>query len=417
MKNFQNNLKKKIQEMRRKSNLFDEKINNLPFEETMKSTKEKNESRIQADTFTDKNESMQRTGIVIKKSDLFREETTAKSEIRLVYLMNDAVESFLVFVNAKMTGQYQADYEGELEAELSREDTENDSTYVLVVHQGDSVVTLFFEDLKVETHLYRYGDLGHFWVKGYEYLRQLEYRLAILHTKCEYLGADASSEEERRLAELVHFPPLNYACYPAVPEKYIVPMDDVWEPTEQAISIMEELAEEAKDRSLLRWLAFYRKHHGKGMSRLIAWMLHRVRHGTIVDLLMEKLMHVSECYPVRTYEIKGSKQKLSEAENDVADTGELKLSKVENNVQDTGDLKLSETEKTMVPEENPESYHKKLLVQATQRKAELEVQGKQVTLVREEPFTTAQDSVEYNIYLMIWQKKWGNRIVEVEHFA
>lgn len=392
--------------------IFPEKTDN-----ESESTKEKNESRIQADTFTDKNESMQRTGIVIKKSDLFREETTAKSEIRLVYLMNDAVESFLVFVNAKMTGQYQADYEGELEAELSREDTENDSTYVLVVHQGDSVVTLFFEDLKVETHLYRYGDLGHFWVKGYEYLRQLEYRLAILHTKCEYLGADASSEEERRLAELVHFPPLNYACYPAVPEKYIVPMDDVWEPTEQAISIMEELAEEAKDRSLLRWLAFYRKHHGKGMSRLIAWMLHRVRHGTIVDLLMEKLMHVSECYPVRTYEIKGSKQKLSEAENDVADTGELKLSKVENNVQDTGDLKLSETEKTMVPEENPESYHKKLLVQATQRKAELEVQGKQVTLVREEPFTTAQDSVEYNIYLMIWQKKWGNRIVEVEHFA
>ena len=40
---IQNNLKKKIQEMRRKSNLFDDKINNLPFEETVKSTKEKNE--------------------------------------------------------------------------------------------------------------------------------------------------------------------------------------------------------------------------------------------------------------------------------------------------------------------------------------------------------------------------------------
>ncbi|MDA6987179.1 DUF3878 family protein, partial [Escherichia coli] len=72
-----------------------------------------------------------------------------------------------------MTGQYQPDYEGELEAELSRENTENGYTYVLVVHQGDSVVTIFFENLKAETHLYRYGDLGHFWVKGYEYLRQL----------------------------------------------------------------------------------------------------------------------------------------------------------------------------------------------------------------------------------------------------
>ncbi|MFR5700869.1 MAG: DUF3878 family protein [Eubacterium ramulus] len=122
--------------------------------------------------------------------ELIFPENEKQSELRLVYLMNDAVESFLVFVNAKMTGQYQPDYEGELEAELSREDTEDGCIYVLIVHQGDSVVTIFFEKLKVETHLYRYGDLGHFWVKGYEYLRQLEYRIAILHTKCEYLGAD-----------------------------------------------------------------------------------------------------------------------------------------------------------------------------------------------------------------------------------
>lgn len=115
--------------------------------------------------------------------ELIFPENEKQSELRLVYLMNDAVESFLVFINAKMTGQYQPDYEGELEAELSKEDTEDGCIYVLVVHQGDSVVTLFFEDLKVETHLYRYGDLGHFWVKGYEYLRQLEYRIAILHTK------------------------------------------------------------------------------------------------------------------------------------------------------------------------------------------------------------------------------------------
>ena len=33
-------------------------------------------------------------------------------ELRLVYLMNDAVESFLVFKNARMTGAYLEDYEG-----------------------------------------------------------------------------------------------------------------------------------------------------------------------------------------------------------------------------------------------------------------------------------------------------------------
>ena len=45
-----------------------------------------------------------------------------QDEMRLVYLMNDAVESFLVFSGARMTGHYQKDYEGELDATLSQED-------------------------------------------------------------------------------------------------------------------------------------------------------------------------------------------------------------------------------------------------------------------------------------------------------
>ncbi len=64
-------------------------------------------------------------------------------EIRLVYLMNDAVESFLVFGNARMTGVYKPDYKGEILADLSRQGRE----YILVVHQDESVVTLFFETL------------------------------------------------------------------------------------------------------------------------------------------------------------------------------------------------------------------------------------------------------------------------------
>ena len=113
-------------------------------------------------------------------------------EIRLVYLMNDAVESFLIFGNARMTGVYKPDYEGEILADLSRQGRE----YILVVHQDDSVVTLFFETLTLEKHLYDYSQIGHFWVEGYEYLRQLEYRLAILRDKYDYIGGDSCSGGE-----------------------------------------------------------------------------------------------------------------------------------------------------------------------------------------------------------------------------
>lgn len=45
-----------------------------------------------------------------------------------------------------MTGVYKPDYEGEILADLSRQGRE----YILVVHQDDSVVTLFFETLSLE---------------------------------------------------------------------------------------------------------------------------------------------------------------------------------------------------------------------------------------------------------------------------
>lgn len=62
-----------------------------------------------------------------------------KVDIPLVYLMNDAVESFLVFRNARMTGEYCSDYQGELQASMTRQD----GRFVLVIKQDDTVLTLF----------------------------------------------------------------------------------------------------------------------------------------------------------------------------------------------------------------------------------------------------------------------------------
>ena len=76
--------------------------------------------------------------------------------------------------------------------------------------------------MTLENHYYDYSQIGHFWMKGYEYLRQLEYRIAILRDKLDYLGENSCNANERELASLAEFPPLNVCCYPAVPEKYRV---------------------------------------------------------------------------------------------------------------------------------------------------------------------------------------------------
>ena len=297
----------------------------------------------------------------IQKEDLTsKREVPQGQDICLVYLMNDAVESFLVFRDVRMTGEYHADYEGELEASLNKQGEE----FVLVVWQGDTVVTLFFETLDLEVHLYEYAYTGHFWVEGYEYLRQLEYRFAILRDKYDYLGAEYCTDEEKKLAVLTEFPPLNYCCYPAVPEKYIVPRENPWIPSEKAFEVMGEIARQAGDRTFVRWLEIYRKLRFKWVARKLAGMLHRTKHIQVTMCLSEKLREASSGYGNRSFG--------KEADE------ELRV--------------LTEKART--------------------KQAELNEQGMGSEVLREEPFTIARDSLGFKVYLMKWNRvgsaKGGN---------
>lgn len=297
---------------------------------------------------------------------------------RVVYLMNDAVESFLVFENARMTGTYLKEFDGEVFAFLDRKEP----GYVLAVHQGKNVCTVFFDDLKLEVQLYEYGTVGHFWVDGYEYLRVLEYQLAIMRDKLDYLGADYCTETEQELAALVDFPPLNYSCYPAVPEKYIVPREDPWRPSKEAVAVMLRLAEESGDQKLYRCLEQYRsicpqefetgwtepkKVHR--MTKKLAGMMCRTCHSKTVDLLAQEIREATEIYPKRVF---------SGIEGD---------------------------------------YYRKVMQAVRQRKEELAAQQMDVVVFRQEPFVTAQDSIEFKGYLMIWKPGRRNRKVRIEEFG
>ena len=286
-------------------------------------------------------------------------------DLKLVYLMNDAVESFLVFQAARLTGTYLPDFDGDLTASLSADE----NGYILIIHQEDIVCTLFFRDLLLETHLFDYGKTGHFWVKKYEYLRQLEYRIAILHDKLEYLGTDFCNEEEQMLAILAAFPPLNCSCYPAVPEKYLIPKYPLWFVSRAAISVMQEIAGEADDRALTLWLTLYGKCPIQPVARIIGRMLHQNKHRKVIDLLTEKLTRAASIYPQRTFY-------------------------------------AAENQKIFA-----------LYQRAEKRREELLSQGISVEILKEEPFQYADDTLSYKVHLMIWKKKGKSRIVEIETFS
>ena len=77
------------------------------------------------------------------------------NKLKVIYLINDAVESFIVFENARITGEYIKDYQGEINTSLTvqKNDSPGTDEYVLVVHQTDSVCPVFFEDVSFEVIL------------------------------------------------------------------------------------------------------------------------------------------------------------------------------------------------------------------------------------------------------------------------
>lgn len=57
---------------------------------------------------------------------------------------------------------------------------------------------------------------------------------------------------------------------------------------------------------------------------------------------------------------------------------------------------------------------KRLEQQAEERRQELARQGIRAEVLREEPFTIAQDNLEFHVYLMIWEARGRDRRVRIE---
>ena len=291
-----------------------------------------------------------------------RASNTTEQDFRLVYQMNDTIESFLVFREAIWTGIYKEDYEGELEVSYGRD---NDR-YVLGVRQGDSVITLFYRKLELEVNLYNYGEIAHFWVPRYENLRQLEFRIAVLWDKYTYLGPEYCSDGERRLVHLADVPALNFCSYCAAPEEYMVPHEMPKESFLQGLDVMEELAGQANDWLLIGWIRFYRRHSSPLVTKWMAHILHHSIHFGFVKVLTETIKKETAIYPCRSFG------------------------------------------------EHTDAEVAKKLEKAQIRKKELEASGAYVEIVRQEPFTIVRDQLDLNVYLLISRRGIVNQKVRVE---
>ena len=93
--------------------------------------------------------------------------------------------------------------------------------------------------------------------------------------------------------------------------------------------------------------------------------MHKNKHSAVIDLLTGKIKSAAAAYPDRTFGNEADQQLKS------------------------------------------------LLSKAGKLQEKLTRDGIHAEILREEPFTTARDSLDFQVFLMVWKKGWWNRRVEI----
>ena len=260
-----------------------------------------------------------------------------KKDIYAAYLMNDAVESYFVFEQSVMTGSYK-----ELECEQ----------------------TASFTNLHMQTTCFDYGCMGHFWVKGYEYLRQLEYQFADIRDKYRYLGKDFCTEQELIFMQLADFPPIKK--FRSVPEQYYVPYPDSVYP--EAVRYLIETAENVGDKKMSAKLEHYQRKPTAFQCNVLARMFHKKAHSRFVDKIIADMRAISAGYPQRTFK------------------------------------------------EQEKQHYKKVHQKAENAMNSFLQKGQACLLYREEPFMYAKDSITYKEHVLVFKNGLVNRKCEIYTF-
>ena len=219
--------------------------------------------------------------------------------IYIPYMMNDALECYLLFPDAQLTGSPLPDYEGDSSCEITHKTVDGIHKTGIIFHQSlhntKNVFTLWYTCAYQDLHCYRYDQIGHFWVSGQEHWRRLVYILGTIYDKYQYMGSQVCNPLEIELLKLMEFAPLYF--YSPIHE----PLDDSYPNTPEGLQAMKDLAKEAGDKRFLLLLALYRYLPFSGVRKILQWALNRPARTPLYELLFYKIQEASSQYPQRDY--------------------------------------------------------------------------------------------------------------------
>ena len=224
------------------------------------------------------------------------------------YMMNDALENYLILENCQITGAFSAmptheQANSAVNAKLSAgtgfdilEKTSSEGKHALIFYkENDEVITIWFSSCTQSVCYYQYHRIGHFWRDGQEHLRRLVYIIGTIYEKHAFLGSDACNDQELKLLQLMGFAPFRY--WSPIHES----LDDANPDTPNGIFFMHQYALEAGDASYARWIRLYRRFPYSWIKYILTKKLLSPNRENLYQLIDLKINQASLPYPVRDY--------------------------------------------------------------------------------------------------------------------
>lgn len=255
--------------------------------------------------------------------DTISNEPFVSNRLYIPYMMNDALEYYLMLEDCQMIGNFSKRIPKDTTLEIisnvssannSQAATANGkgsctqnsitntiSRYALIFHYNNgSILTIWFSECLQVLNFYQYHRIGHFWTEGQEHLRRLVYIIGTLHEKFTYLGTSACNEIEQSLLPLIEFAPFRY--WSPLHES----LDDYYCDSEEGLLCMYNLAIEAGDKSYARMIRFYHclpymLQSTKCIQNILAKKLASPKREALYELLCRKIHLASKSYAVRDY--------------------------------------------------------------------------------------------------------------------
>lgn len=218
--------------------------------------------------------------------------------IYIPYMMNDALECYIILKDAVLVGEQIADKKRETTVDIHKED----GRFALVARQGDgNTFTVFFTDAIMEKKYYRFDTICHFWEPGQEQWSQLVYIIGTMFDKYAFLGEESCNEEEKELLDLIEFAPFRYHA----PAKQL--FEELYDNTSKGVKKMLELAKEAGDFGYGVMVRLYRTFPTERMARHLSKMLTKPKRYALYQHIYERAKNAASAYPERVYSRKNSK--------------------------------------------------------------------------------------------------------------